>query len=96
VLLIVKVKALLLDTFKLVVLCTKHVHISYNARVPKMIKGVVDDKVTSAAGIEDGMVGIFNTRAIEIGGGKGSCIKRGAIDGLVLALCPLVDYSVID
>ena len=30
-----------LDVFKLVVLCTEHVDICYNSRVPKMVKGVV-------------------------------------------------------
>ena len=96
VLLVVEVKVLLLDTLKLVILCTKHVHVSYNAGVPEVIKSIVDNKATSAAGIEDGMVGVFNTRMIEVRSGKGSCMKGGAIDGLVLALCPLVDYSIID
>jgi len=96
VLLVVKVNALPLDILELVVLCTKHMHISYDAGVPKVIKGIVNNKVTSAARVEDGMVGIFNSRTIEVEGGKGSYMKRGAIDGLVLALCPLVDYSVID
>jgi len=95
VLLVVKVNALLLDILKLVVLCMKHVHVSYDTGVPKVIKGVVDDKVTSAAGVEDSVVGVFNTRTMEVGSGKGSCMKGGAIDGLVLALCPLMDYSVI-
>ena len=85
-----------LDTLELVILCTKHVHISYNAGVSKVVKGVVNNKTTSAAGVEDGMVGIFNARSIEIGSGEGSYVKGGAIDGLVLALCPLVDYSIID
>ena len=84
------------DTLELVVLCMKHVHVSYDAGVSKVIKGVIDNKATSAAGIKDGMVSNFNTRTIEVGGGEGLCMKGGAIDGLVLALCPLVDYSVID
>jgi len=84
------------DILKFVVLCTKHVYISYNTGVPKVIKGIVDNKTTSAAGIKDGVVGVFNTRTMEIGSREGSCMKGGAIDGLVLALCPLMDYSIID
>jgi len=85
-----------LDILKLVVLCMEHVHISYDTRVPKVVESVVNNKTTGAARVENGMVGVLDTRAIEVGGGKGSCMKGSAIDGLVLALCPLVDYSVID
>ena len=95
-LLVVKVNVLAFDILELVVLCTKHMYIGYNAGIPKVVKGIVDDEATGATGIEDGVVGVFNTRAMEVGSGKGSCMKGGAIDGLVLALCPLVDYSVID
>ena len=87
---------MLLDTFKFVVLCTKHVHVCYDAGVPKVIESIIDNKITSAARIEDGMVGVFNTRTMEVGGGKGTCMEGGAIDGFVFAFCPLVDYSVID
>jgi len=49
-----------LDILKLIVLCMEHVHISYDARIPKIIESVVDNKTTSAAGIKDSMVGVFN------------------------------------
>ena len=74
----------------------KHVHVGYNARVPKVVKGIVNNKATGAAGVEDGMVGVFNTRTIKVGGRESLCMKGGTIDGFVFALCSLVDYSVID
>jgi len=72
------------------------VHVSYNARVPEVVEGIVDDKATSAAGVEDSMVGVFNTRTIKVGSRKSLCMKGGTIDGFVFALCPLVDYSIVD
>ena len=42
------------------------------------------------------MIGVFNTRTTEVGGWKGACIERGAIDSFVLAFCPLMDYSIVD
>ena len=50
-LLTVKVKALLLDAFKLVVLCAEHVDIGYDSRVPKMVKGIINNKAGGAAGV---------------------------------------------
>jgi len=50
-----------LDTFKLVVLCTEHVNISYDSRVPKMVKGIVNDKAGGATGVEDGVISVLDT-----------------------------------
>jgi len=96
VLLVIKVNALLLDTLKLVVLCMKHVHISYDTGISKMVEHVVDDKMTGTAGVEDDVVGVLDTGMIEVGGGECTCVKKGPIDSLVLALCPLMDYSIVD
>ena len=95
-LLIVKAKTLSLDVLKLVVLCAEHMDISYDTGVSKMIKGIVDNKSTSTAGVEDGVIGVFNTRTMEVGGGEGMCMERGAIDSSVLALHPLMNYSIVD
>ena len=32
-----------LDVLKLIILCAEHVDVSYNARVSKVIKGVIDN-----------------------------------------------------
>ena len=96
VLLTVKIKALSLDIFKLVVLCTEHVDISYDSRVPKMVKGIVDNKMGNAARVKDGVVGVFGTWTMEVRGGIRMCMKGGAIDGLVFAFCPLVDNAIVD
>ena len=87
---------MLLDVFKLVVLCAKHVDIGYDSRVSKVVKSVVDNKMRSAARVENGVVSIFDTWMVEVGGGVGSCMKAGAVNGLVFAFCPLVDNTVID
>ena len=87
---------MLLDSLKLVVLHTKHMYISYNARVPKVIEAVINNKMTYARGVEDGVISVFDTRTMEVGGGECSCMKRGAIDGFVLALCSLMDYPIVD
>ena len=92
----IKAEALSLDVLKLVVLCMEHMDISYDTGVSKVIESIINDKATSAAGIEDSVVSVFDTGVIEVGGGKGSCMKGGPIDRLVLALCPFVDYFVVD
>ena len=95
-LLVVKAEVLSLDVLKLVVLCAEHVDISYDTGVSEVIKGVIDNKSTSTTGVEDGVIGVFNTRMTEVGGGEGLCVERGAIDGFVLAFCPLMNYSIVD
>ena len=94
--LIVKVKALLLDAFKLVVLCAEHVNISYDSRVSKMVEGIVDDKTRGAARMKYGVVGIFDTWAMEVGGWVRACMERGTIDGFVFAFRPLIDDPIVD
>jgi len=42
------------------------------------------------------VIGVFNTGTMEVGGGEGTCMERGAIDSFVLALCPLMNYSIVD
>ena len=95
-LLVVKVKTLSLDVFKLVVLCMEHVDISYDSRVSKVVEGIIDDKMGGAAGMEDGVVSVLDTRTMEVWGGIGTCIKGGAIDGFVFAFCFMVDNAIID
>ena len=87
---------LLFDVLEFVVLCTEHVDICYDTGVPKIIEGIVDDKLTGTAGVEDGVISVFNTRMMEVGGGEGMCVERGTIDGFVFALCPLMNYSIVD
>jgi len=77
-------------------LCMEHVDISYNSRVPKMVKGIVNNRMGGAARIEDGVIGVLDTWLIEVGGRIGSCMKRGAVDSFVFAFCPLVDDPVVD
>ena len=95
-LLVVEINALLFDFLKLVVLCTKHVHISYDTRVPKVVEGVVNDKMRGAAGMEYGVVCVLDFWTMEVGGWVRTCMERGAIDGLVFAFCSLMDDPVID
>ena len=95
-LLAIKVKALSLDTFKLVVLCMEHVDVSYDSRVPKVVEGIVNDKTGGAAGVEYGMVSVLDTWAMVVGGWVRMCVERGAINGLVFAFCPLMDNSIVD
>ena len=95
-LLTIKVKTLSLDVFKLVVLRTEHVDISYNSRVSKMVECVIDDKTRGAAGVEDSVIGVLDTWTMEVGGGIRACMKGGAIDGLVFAFCSLIDDTIID
>jgi len=61
-----------------------------------MVECVIHYEATGAAGVKDGMVGVFDTRAIEIGGGEYLCMEGGPKDSFILAICTLVDYSIID
>jgi len=61
-----------------------------------MIKCIVHYEATSAAGVEDSMVSVLDTRTVEVGGGECSCMEGGPEDGLILAICTLMDYSIID
>ena len=89
--LVIKVNALTLDPFKFIVLCAEGVYISHNAGIPQMIECIVHYEVTGAAGVKDGMVGVFDTRAIEIGGGECLRMEGGPKDCFILAIHALVD-----
>ena len=85
-----------LDVFKFVVLGAKHVNVSYDSRVPKVIEGIIHDKAGSATGVKDSVIGVLDTWAIEIGSRIRTCVEWGAIDGLVSAFCSLMDDTIVD
>ena len=70
--------------------------VSYNPGVPKVIKGVINNETGGTARVEDSVVGILGTWAVEVRGGIGSCVERGAVDGFVFAFRSLVNYTVVD
>jgi len=61
-----------------------------------MINRVIDYKATGAAGVKDGVVSVFSTRTVEVGGRECSCMKRGPEDSFAFAVCTLMDYSIVD
>jgi len=61
-----------------------------------MVNCIVDYEAASAAGVKDGVVGVFSTRAVEVGGRKWSCVEGGPEDGFALTICTLMDYSIVD
>jgi len=61
-----------------------------------MIKCVVHYEAASAAGVENSMVSVLDTGAVEVGSGERSCMEGGPKDGLILAICTLIDYSIVD
>jgi len=71
-----------LDILEFVVLCMKHMHVSYNTRVPKVVEGVINDETRGAARMEYGVVGILDSWTMEVGGWVRMCVERGTIDGL--------------
>jgi len=71
---------LLLDIFKLIVLCTEHVDVSYNPRVSKMVEGIVDNGTSGAAGMEDGVIGVLDTWAMEVGGQVRTYVEGGLLE----------------
>jgi hypothetical protein len=56
------------------------VDISDNARVLEVSKGIIDEGTGSVGGVENVVVRIFGTWAIEIGRGEGACMKREGVD----------------
>ena len=76
-------------------LCAECVYISYDSRIPQMVKCIVDNNSARAAGVENVEVGVFDTRAAEVRGGEGTSVEGSRIDRLVLASSPLVDDSII-
>jgi len=61
-----------------------------------MINRVINYKATGAAGVEDGVISVFSTRVIKVGGRECLYMERGPEDGLVFAICALMDYSIVD
>jgi len=61
-----------------------------------MINRVIDYEATGTAGVEDGVVGVFSTGTVEVGGRECPCMKRGPEDGFAFAVCTLIDYSIVD
>jgi len=61
-----------------------------------MVDSVIDYETTGAAGVKDAMISVFSTRAIEIGGGECSCVKGGSENRFALAICALMDDSIVD
>jgi hypothetical protein len=54
--------------------------VSNDARVLEVSKSLVDEGANSVGGVEDVVVRIFRTGAVEIGGREGACVKREGID----------------
>jgi len=61
-----------------------------------MVDCVIDNEATGAARVKDGVVSIFSTRMIEVGGGKCSCVERGSENGFAFTICALMDYPIVD
>jgi len=61
-----------------------------------MIKCIIYYEVTSAAGIEDSVVGVLDAGTVEVGGGECLCMEGGPEDSFILAICTLMDYSIVD
>jgi len=61
-----------------------------------MVNRVIDYEATGAVGVEDGVISVFSTRMVEVGGRECSCMKRGPEDGFAFAVRTLMDYSIID
>jgi len=61
-----------------------------------MINCVINYEVTGAAGVKDGVVSVFSTRTVKVGGGECSCMKGGPEDGFAFAIRTLMDYSIVD
>ena len=61
-----------------------------------MVKCVVYYKATGAARIKDGVVSVLDTGTIEVRGGECLCVEGSSENGFILALCTLMDYSIVD
>jgi len=61
-----------------------------------VVKCVVHYNSTSAAGVEDVEVGIFNTWVTIVGGGECTSVKWGGIDWLVFATSSLIDNAIFE
>jgi len=61
-----------------------------------MIECVVHYEATGAIGVKDGMVSVLDTGTVEVGGGECLRMEGSPKDGFILAVCTLVDYSIVD
>jgi len=61
-----------------------------------MINCIINYEMTGAVGVEDGVVSVFSTRTVEVGGRECLCMKRGPEDGFAFAICTLMDYSIVN
>ena len=86
---------LLLDPHKFVMLCTEHIDISYDPRIPQMVECIIDNDPARAAGVEDVKVCISDTGVTEVRSGEGTSMERSHIDRLILASSPLVDDPIV-
>jgi len=61
-----------------------------------MVNRIINYEATGATGVEDGMISVFSTRAVEVGSREWSCMKGCPEDCFVFAVCTLMDYSIVD
>jgi len=61
-----------------------------------VVECVIHYEVTCAAGIEDGVVSVLDTGTVKIWSGKCSRMEGGPEDSFILAICTLMDYSIVD
>ena len=61
-----------------------------------MVNRIINYEAAGAAGVEDGVISVFSTRAVEVGGREWLCVKGCPEDGFAFAICTLMDYSIID
>jgi len=61
-----------------------------------MVNRIINYEATGAAGVEDGMVGVFSTRAVEVRSREWLCVEGCPKDSFAFAVCTLMDYSIID
>jgi len=85
-LLVIEVKALTLDSFEFVYLCSKSVYVSHNAGISEVIDCVIDDEATGATRVENAMISVLGARTVEVGGRECSCVKGGPKNWFAFAL----------
>jgi len=61
-----------------------------------MVDRIIDDEATDAARVENGVISVFSTRTVKVGGRECSCVKGGPKDGFAFAVCALMDYSIVN
>jgi len=61
-----------------------------------MVNRIINYEAAGAARVEDGVISVFSTRAVEIGSREWLCMKGCPKDSFAFAVCTLIDYSIID